>query len=257
MSARVTTGHKSRAMIKRSSNRILSCCASTFILMGCATGLSDTATKAVQVADARQSEYVGRYNGNSFETAMGMELTADGKFQWGLSVGALDMRAEGTWNERDGTVLFTSDPVPVPPRLYWLGLENNAAGDTSAPMVKVMFAETGKPFGYADVMLTCGDGSQALEQIPEEGWSPEAGACRNAVSMTVQQSMYDLRSDRFDLAEMGWQPGRTIRIAFEPNDIGVMDLTGMTGHLNEGILTVDGPLGREKFRKMRVVPPEE
>ena len=51
------------------------------------------------------------------ETGSELLLRDDGRFQWYLVYGALDLFAEGRWAEKDGTVVLTSEKtkdVPEP-----------------------------------------------------------------------------------------------------------------------------------------------
>src|SRR5688572_8162035 len=56
------------------------------------------------------SPFVGMYDGGRMEMAAGLELKADGRFRYGLSYGALDEGAEGSWTVEQDQVLLTSDP---------------------------------------------------------------------------------------------------------------------------------------------------
>ncbi|GAA4048429.1 hypothetical protein [Parerythrobacter jejuensis] len=196
------------------------------------------------------SEFVGAYNGNSFETAMGMLVEADGTFRWGLSVGGLDMRASGTWEERDGTLLLTSTPTPVAPEFAWSGLEQTPDG----PLVRIVRASDGEPFQYASATLECSDGKRVGDQVMNEGWSPDPGACPDPVAVRLRLSMYDIVSERYDLAALGWSPGMTARFEFRRNDLGVADFTGATGRLEDGMLKLEGARWPLEMRKM---PPRE
>ena len=49
-------------------------------------------------ADEHPASLVGAYDGGQMEMAAGLELTKDGKFRFGLSYGALDEAAAGTWS---------------------------------------------------------------------------------------------------------------------------------------------------------------
>lgn len=209
------------------------------------TAKSNTAS-VPQEQSKSASPFVGRYNGSSFETAMGMEIFADGTFAWGLSVGSLDMTAKGVWAQKGDLIDFTSKPPPVPPEMVWSGVEKRP----DAPLVKVILADSGKPFEYADVRVECSSGNTVYGQIPAEGWSPDPGECANPVSIMVEQSNYEVTSQLYPLNKADWEPGDTIVFAFRRNDLGVMDMTGMTGRLLDGILTTDGPLGSADFRKV-------
>lgn len=212
-------------------------------------------------AETSPSEFVGTYNGNSFETAMGMIVREDGTFAWGVSVGGLDLRAAGTWETRriEGRdfILFTSDPVPVapefgPPEIIESGYESTPEG---GPLVKVVRASNGEPFVYASVRLTCANGSDFYSDIDAEGWSPPPGECDAPVSLQLQQSNYNVMSPVYDLAEtFVVEPGQTIRFEFRANDLGVADFTGMSGLLEDGILRVSGGEWPLELRKN---PPRE
>ncbi|MEM7689819.1 MAG: hypothetical protein AAF291_12425 [Pseudomonadota bacterium] len=217
------------------------------------------------------SDFVGRYNGSSFETAMGMEILADGTWRWGLSVGALDMRAKGTWQRRGDTLVLASAPVPVAPEFAWSRLDPvSAAPDKSsnaAPYLRVVWSTNFEPFPYASVELQCRNGETFSGQIHRDGYPsaialeyqdpppPERDprqSCDVPTTATLVQSVYNVRSQPFDLAAMGWEPGRTARFVFSPNDMGVADFTGVTGSLSDGTLTL---VGGEWPMELRKLPP--
>lgn len=77
------------------------------LLLAC-TGISATA------APARVGHY---YLQGVMETGSELLLRDDGRFQWYLVVGALDLFAEGDWTATNDTVLLTahkSEAVPSP-----------------------------------------------------------------------------------------------------------------------------------------------
>ena len=235
-------------------NRRLSLAAAVFIAIASATpAVAQEPEQQASAEDRAPPDFAGRYDGSSFETAMGIQLNEDGTWQWGLSVGALDMRAEGTWeiseDEQGYRVDFTSAPTPVFPEFRFLSLERLPDG----PLVQVILPD-GEPFQYADAILECEDAETVVSQIYAEGWRPEPGECDEPVALTVIQPSYNVQSERYVLEELDWEPGMTVFFEFKPNDLGVMDLTGMIGRLQDGILTVEGPLGLEEFRK--IVPRE-
>jgi len=71
---------------------------------------------APALADA--ADRVGHYYLRGvMETGSELLLRADGRFQWYLVYGALDLFAEGRWQEKDGIVLLTAEKtkdVPEP-----------------------------------------------------------------------------------------------------------------------------------------------
>ncbi len=210
---------------------------------------------------AQGSEFVGRYDGNSFETAMGMEVRSDGTFDWGLSVGALDLRAGGTWEQQGNLIILTSDPRPVPPVFRFSGLEP-AKG---AEFVRVVLASNGEEFEFADIRLTCRNGNEFYGQVRSDGYPSTAAleyeeempdeydprkSCDAPVTAMLELSMYDVVSEPFDLASLGWTPGQTARFEFERNDLGVADFTGMTGAIQDGTLTLQGGEWQFELRKL-------
>src|SRR3546814_5957096 len=67
---------------------------------------------------AQAGERAGHYYlRGEMETGSELMLHPDGRFQWYLVYGALDLFAEGRWAERDGAVILTSEKtrdVPEP-----------------------------------------------------------------------------------------------------------------------------------------------
>lgn len=198
----------------------------------------------------KPSQFIGTYNGNSFETAMGMRIYADGRFQWGLSVGALDLRAEGTWKQSGEVITLASVPTPVAPEFDWSALERRPEG----PLVRVVWASTGEPFQYAKVSLFCANGRILGGQVLEEGWSPTAAECDVPAALQLREDIYDVVSQRYELGALGWQTGDTLRFEFRANDMGVADFTGTTGVLEDGILKLRGARWPLELRKL---PPRE
>lgn len=220
-------------------------------------GLAALACIANAAPDKAQSESVpaeavGVYDGSSFETYMAMQLRADGTFEWVLAVGGLDLRSQGEWRERDGEIHFTTLPTPVPAEFRLLGLEPQAEPAEQIVQVRATLPD-GRPFTNADVTIECANGtlvSDFLAGSTAYFEDDRPRECDRPVAVRVRQSAYEVKSPRYVLAEIGWQPGQALHLEFVPNDIGVYDLTGMHGPLADGILAIDGPLGQAKFRKV-------
>jgi len=220
------------------------------VLRHCAVIVACVAPAATLAEKDGSSSYVGRYNGSSFETAMGMEIRADGSFTWGISVGAYDARAKGSWEEeRDGVITLTSDPVPVPPRFSW-------SGEATVPdgkLIRLVWHRNGEPFQYASVKLTCVNGARFSAQIPREGWSPPPGECDTPKTVQLFETIYDVTSKVYDLqSTFAVAPGATIRFQFHANDMGVLDFTGITGRLEDGILKLQH--GRWPMELRKITP---
>ncbi|WP_298306938.1 hypothetical protein [uncultured Erythrobacter sp.] len=201
--------------------------------------------------NAEQSQFVGRYDGSSMETAMGMVVRPDGSFQWGLSVGSLDLRAKGTWYEQGGMIAFTSDPKPVAPEFVWSGIEETGDG----PFLRINWAGTEDPFTYADVRGLCANGDLINTALTEGVWSPDE-SCDKVVTIEFYLSSYQVLSAPFELVgERKVNERQTIQIEFHRNDLGLADFDGVTGVLQEGKLRLEGSLGAMTLRKLP--PPAE
>lgn len=194
------------------------------------------------------SEFVGTYNGNSFETASGMRILEDGTFQWYISVGALDMRAQGTWEQNGDTITFASDPKPVPPEFAWSGFSQTP----DQPFLSIVNAANGEPFDYASVTVVCANGMMLTEQAQLGIWSPsDDDDCDIPEKVRLRLRVYNVESRAFDLTgPLKPKPGQTLRFEFRANDIGLADFTGVTGRLEDATLTISGPLGDQKLRKV-------
>lgn len=194
------------------------------------------------------SEFVGDYDGNAFETASGMRISADGTFQWYVAVGALDMRASGTWDHEGETIIFTSDPKPVAPEFAWRGF----ARTPDAPFLSIVDSASGNPFDYASITVVCANGQRLSEQAQLGIWSPsEDDDCDVPEKVQLTQSNYEVESRAFDLnGPLKPKPGQTLVFEFRANDLGVADFTGVSGRLDEGVLRIRGPLGSQDLRKI-------
>lgn len=76
-------------------------------LPGFITLVALVASPALAASDANLAKLAGTYDGGQIEIASGLELTKDGRFRYGLSYGALDEVAAGTWLAAGETVTLT------------------------------------------------------------------------------------------------------------------------------------------------------
>lgn len=69
------------------------------------------------LAESAPAERAGHYYLRGvMETGSELMLRPDGRFQWYLVYGALDLFAEGRWQEADGTVLLLAEKTKDVPR---------------------------------------------------------------------------------------------------------------------------------------------
>ena len=97
---------------------------------------------------------------------MGAELVlkADGRFQYGLSYGALDEQAEGSWVVDHGTVVLTSDHV-TPPRFTIVAQK---VGPAKELRIAIDVPQGMNP-QYFDVAVTFADGDTGAGGASEDG----------------------------------------------------------------------------------------
>ena len=194
-------------------------------------------------------DFVGQYDGSSFEVAAGLRIGQDGNWDFGASFGAVDLRSKGTWRVEGQRIVLTTNPKPVAPEFRYLGL----APSTGNRLVGLVDSN-GEPFVFVDVWVRCADGSTAFQQIVEDETVYEERApdtCAKPVWVKVRQSNYDVDSARYDLAEIGWTEGQMLRFEFIPNDLGVLDMTGVSAVMKGAdTLVLDGPLGKSNFRRL-------
>lgn len=195
--------------------------------------------------DAETSRFVGRYDGSEMELAMGMVIREDGTFAWGLTVGALDMRAEGTWEERSGVLYFANDRRPVSPEFAWVGSDKASGG----PLIQIQWSTNEEPFSYGSVRATCANGERIYEQVMREGWTPP-DTCDVVETVQLVESIYDVTSPVYTLSDFDLQEGDTIRFEFRPNDLGVADFTGASAQLDDGVLKIAGLRWPMELRKV-------
>jgi hypothetical protein len=85
------------------------------VLLALTIGSSGTPSLANEAAT--QDSVAGHYYLQGvMETGSELRLTLDGRFQWYLVYGALDLFAEGTWRKEGGTVRLKSEKTKDVPK---------------------------------------------------------------------------------------------------------------------------------------------
>jgi hypothetical protein len=189
------------------------------------------AASAASLPPAAQ-KLVGVYDGHQMEMAVGIELKADGRFEYGLSYGAMDEQAAGRWSLSDGKVVLTSDPVTTP-RFTLVGQKPAPAGtfeislDTPKGLTAQLF----------DGMYVTAKGQGGQEQLKDD--EPRVWVIDKAdppVKAMVVLPMFELRSDPVTIDPA---KGYSLRFRFEPNDLGKVDFHGTALTIENGDLLLD------------------
>lgn len=170
---------------------------------------------AVAISDPHPAALVGQYDGGQMEMAAGLELSADGRFRYGLSYGALDEQAAGTWQAEGKRVLLDSDPVKAP----HFSLLDQAAAPADTVQVSLAVPEGMEPQYFRAVVLL-DDGTEIGGQLSADGLSLPLEAGRRPTSVRIALRVFGIVSDPIpvDIAK-----GLDLRFRFEPNDLGQVD----------------------------------
>jgi hypothetical protein len=157
----------------------------------------------------------GTYEGNQTEIAAALQLQPNGRFRYALSYGALDERAEGRWEEKDGAVLLTTEPQPKPPAFP-------VVSDTPSPDGKVYASlEKAEELGLLTLtLLVRYEGAHAFDYVEadETGLVPVPAGARIAELVPSIPAVLQV-AEPHKLTP----GGHKIVFRFEPNDLGIAD----------------------------------
>ena len=173
---------------------------------------------ASTVADPHPARLVGQYDASRMELAAALELTADGRFRYALSYGALDEQAAGTWHADGARVLLDSDPVKSP-RFTLLSQSNSA---DHALHVSLQLPPGLDP-QYFQAVVELTDGRTLDGQLSDEGLSLALAPDQRPARLRILLPVFEIASDpvAVDPAK-----GLGFRFRFEPNDLGRVRFSG-------------------------------
>src|SRR3954453_17713322 len=115
-------------------------------------------------ANTQPASLVGIYDGGQMEMAAGLELGADGRFNYALSYGALDEEASGRWTLSGDRVLLTSNPVTAPrfvPVSHGRGIDGMLQLGLDVP--------NGMSRQYFSAVITRANGQSQRMQLSDDG----------------------------------------------------------------------------------------
>jgi len=184
-----------------------------------------------QAASPDPSGLVGTYDGHQMEMAVGLKLQADGRFDYGLSYGALDESATGTWRVQGDSVLLTSDPV-TPPTFVMLGQKPASDGKTHL----VLDLPKGWTRQYFDAEVGLADGRVVGGQLSDDSDAIPLAAGDRPISLRLTLGVYEIRSDAFHL---DGTPASRIHVRFEQNDLGKVAFAKTPLRIDNGNLLLE------------------
>ena len=163
---------------------------------------------------AQQAEAVsaaGVYDGSQTEMAAGLELSADGRYRYGLSYGAVDEISQGSWDGAEGGIVLNSDPS-TPPQFELLDIEESSR---SADTLILGLDSAGLPLPLFSALVEYGDGTASVFDFTEQGL--EIPISEEAVSVSLLLPIYEIRGEPTTVSSPA---GSALRFVFLPNDLG-------------------------------------
>jgi hypothetical protein len=188
------------------------------------------ASSTVAAPVTRQS-LVGTYDGHQMEIAAGLELKADGRFRYGMSYGALDEEAAGKWTMSGDQVLLTSNPV-IAPRFV---LVSHGKGVDSLLQLSLDVPK-GLSRQYFDAVIMRSNGEAQRQQLSEDGLSLPFTSDGVPTSVRMLLPVFSVIGEPLKLDPSF---GYSVRIRFEPNDLGKVNFQATPLKLLNGDLLLE------------------
>jgi len=209
-----------------------------------ATGLLLTAHSFIAGDVAAQPvSLVGIYDGGQMEMAVGLELRADGRFNYALSYGALDEEASGRWTLSGDRVLLTSNPVTAPrfvPVSHGRGIDGMLQLGLDVP--------NGMSRQYFSAVITRANGQSQRVQLSEDGPLFPFTRDNAPVNIRIVFPVFNIIGEPLQLDP---NSGYSIRFRFEPNDLGKVDFRAEPLRVVNGDLLFDRHGRTIRFRRTR------
>lgn len=185
---------------------------------------------------------VGRYAHSEHELVSGIWLKADGTFQYGLTVGSLDETAKGRWTANGSRIHLVNEPKPVPPAIT----PGPAQRDADAALSLRVVVPNGRGVPGMDFVVGFDAGDPAEGYTQADGWTLPAEEKRTPRWVEFSMESYGLRSPRFSIDR---DSANVLTFILAPNDIGVVDFTGMVVDADKDGLVIHRGGTVMRFRK--------
>lgn len=190
---------------------------------------------------AQETPLVGDYRlSEGPDAAGGLRITADGHFQYGLAVGAMDERAEGRWEARGDAICLFTEPTPVPPAF------TKAAPveiDGTAPTIFVSWPN-GRGVAGVDFVIGFDQGEPIEDYTQVYGWTMPEGDTRVPRWVELSEPIYNIAAPRFELVE--GDKGK-LHARLVPNDFGVAAFDGACFAARDKAFILTRPEGEMRF----------
>ncbi|NIJ18491.1 hypothetical protein FHS95_000160 [Sphingomonas naasensis] len=186
----------------------------------------------------------GEYRLSEMELVAGIRLNADGSFQYGLTVGALDESAQGRWEAAGNRIRLTSVPRPVAPTIAPARIETAAPG---TPFAIRLVWPNGRDVPGVDLRIAFDSGEPLDSYLAGGPWSLPEGERRVPRFVTFSLAPYRLQSARLPLDAA---TGRVAMFTLTPNDFGVIDLSDVPAEIVGDTLVLHRPEGTMRFKRV-------
>jgi len=183
---------------------------------------------AIAIAPA---DLVGVYDGGQIELAAGLELRADGRFRYGLTYGALDEQAEGSWLIEGDQVLLTTEPAVVAPRFTLTEQKPTQSGALELSVVD----PKGRALPNIDIAVAYDEGDPDILQSREEPVAVPLDAARPPRTILLAVPVFDVASEPFAIDPA---KGYGFHFRFEPNGLGTADFKRTPLAIEAGVLVL-------------------
>lgn len=168
-------------------------------------------------AAAQDTSLVGDYRlAEGPDVAGQLRIGGDGRFSYWLAAGALDERAAGRWEQKDGLACLTTEPKPVPPAIVKGPLVDI---DGSVPTLLVTWPD-GEGVPGVDFTLGFDRGDPLTGYTQYDGWTMPDDDPRVPAWVELHEPIFRIAAPRFDLTG---EDGGKLRAIIVPNDLGIAD----------------------------------
>ncbi|HEX8308690.1 MAG TPA: hypothetical protein VF645_09775 [Allosphingosinicella sp.] len=176
------------------------------------------------------------------DVASGLRLLRDGRFQYFLSAGALDEQAEGRWTVAGRVVTLATEPKPVPPLF-----RADPPGRVEGEWLRVN-SPSGDGIAGVDLRIGFDEGPPVEDHTQEDGWSLPPDEKRTPRWIELRVPMHAVASPRFTIDPAA---GNALQFTLVPNDLGVVDLTGVRVEVAKKALVVHRGGARLRYEAVR------
>jgi len=167
-------------------------------------------------------------------------LRDDGRFEYALAYGALDEHAEGRWVRNGKVLTLTTLPKPVPPVFR---RAPDGAPAPNAPTLRVTSTD-GRGIGGVDFRIGFDSGDPITDYTQEDGWTMPSDEHRIPRWIELAEPIYGFMSPRYAIAS---GTSTTLNFVIVPNDIGVVDFSGMVVDVLPDELHIHRGAGEMRF----------